>query len=336
MPKKYDTIDLLKFIGSILVFTMHLNLFLGTTANLAVQLAARWCVPFFFITSSFFLFKKADNGVIPAQKLKSYVKRILLLYLAWMIINIPSIVYMRIITNGVSSPLTYFNLIKNTLLSSSFTGSWYLAGSVFSAVVIYFLSKKLSSKAILICTFPFYLICVTTSVYGGVLNDSLSFVLKDMLCFPTNIFGGLFYFALGKFLAENHKKLKSISLLKICLLLGLAFAAYCAEVLLANKLNVLSSTDFALSTALTGFAFVLLGMNLNLKIKNSLVLRKASTIIYCAQGNVLLLNGATKKLLHISNDILLYCIMLFVMAVIVAIILLLQKKTNLRIFQYLS
>ena len=336
MIRKYDTVDLLKFIGSILVFTMHLSLFMDTDIDLAIQISARWCVPFFFIISSFFLFKNSDKGRISAERLSGYVKRILFLYIAWFIVNIPSIIYTRIITKGIFSFATYLNFIKGALLTSTFTGSWYLMGSVFSAVLIYLLSKRFSNRFILLFTFPLYLVCVATSVYGNILPKAVSAILMNTLCFPLNIFGGCFYFAVGKHLADNYVKFKGLSKFKAFLFFAVSFAAYCVEVILAKRTNLLSTTDFAFSSVLYGFAFVLFGITLNINIKNGIVLRKASTIIYCAQGNVILLSNVIKKGLNIQNDILRYILILFLMSGIVAFVLILQKKSKWKFVKYLT
>ena len=77
----YDLIDLLKFVGSIMVFTMHINAFCDfQNIGLLFETATRWCVPFFFITSSYFLFSKSNGNNITFQSLKNYIKRIGLLY----------------------------------------------------------------------------------------------------------------------------------------------------------------------------------------------------------------------------------------------------------------
>lgn len=332
---KYDAIDLLKFIGSILIFALHLNLFSGSPINTGIQLLARWCVPFFFITSAFFLFGKAENGKIPPSRLTAYVKRVLLLYLSWFVINIPAVIYTRIISAGAFSLRTYLYFIKNILLSSAYKGSWYLLSSAFSAVLIYLLSKKLSNRMILLCTLPLYLICAASSVYGKLLPGTVFSVLR-FLYFPLNIFGGCFYFAIGKYLADNRRLISCIKKHAAVLLTIFSFAAFCAEVVFAKAMGWSYSTDASLCVALVGFSFVILGLKTSIKIKNSLALRKMSTIIYCAQGNILLLGRALKKTGLVSNDLLYFLIMSLVMAATVTVVLLLQKKVKLKALRYLT
>ena len=84
----------MKFIASAFVFSMHfeaLNDF--GNANFLLGLLARWGVPFFFISSAFFLFSKSENGNITKSTLIKYVQRILKLYLFWFVVNLPYVIY---------------------------------------------------------------------------------------------------------------------------------------------------------------------------------------------------------------------------------------------------
>ena len=50
-----DTIDLLKFLGSIMIFTMHISAFRDCGQLVFVwEILSRWAVPFFFVTSAYF------------------------------------------------------------------------------------------------------------------------------------------------------------------------------------------------------------------------------------------------------------------------------------------
>lgn len=50
MAKNNDSIDLFKLLASIMIFVMHCSVL-----PFGWELMSRWAVPFFFITSSFFL-----------------------------------------------------------------------------------------------------------------------------------------------------------------------------------------------------------------------------------------------------------------------------------------
>ena len=200
--KKVDSIDLAKLLGSILIFTMHCGA-LNDYDQLSMipQLLARWGVPFFFLCSAYFLFSKSSNGNIEKSTLRKYVYRIGMLYIAWFIFNLPDVIYHRLYSKDLTALGTWLVFLKNTTLSSTFVGSWFLASCIFSAWFVYLLCKKIKTKTVLGITFVFYLLCVFTSAYYGVLLSGVEKVLT-FLCFPLNIFNGCFYFALGKYIAD--------------------------------------------------------------------------------------------------------------------------------------
>lgn len=274
--------------------------------------------------------------MISAEKLSKYVKRIFFLYVSWLIINSPAIlanIYSKVIKGDL--PLYWY--IKNSFLCDTFLGSWFLLSSIFSACILYLLCKRFKCWTILLISFPIYVICVLTSVYGNTLPDSLMYVLKDVLCFPLNIFGGFFYFSIGKCLADNYERINGISKMSSCFFVAISYIVYCVEVVIAKKLDYLYSTDFSFSIAILGVSFVLLGITCGIKISNHLLLRKMSTIIYCAQANVLEIRIIMEsKLLHKDHDVFLLITMSLFMAGIVLFVLFMQKRVKWKFLRYLS
>ena len=76
MNRANSTIDIVKFIGSIIIFSMHCNA-LSDYPNmpLVLELMARWGVPFYFTCSAFLLFRDRVNGTVEKELI---VKKILL------------------------------------------------------------------------------------------------------------------------------------------------------------------------------------------------------------------------------------------------------------------
>ena len=210
MKKTIDAIDAAKFIGSVLIFTMHCSV-LSDYGNVSLlpELIARWGVPFFFLCSAYFLFSKSTDGNIDRVSIRRYLARIGKLYALWFAYNIPSVFYKWFYAKDLSSVGTWLAFLKNAALSSTFTGSWYLLSSMFSAWFVFLLSKKLRTKTILWITSVFYLICVFSSAYSGLLPPKTAEALS-LLCFPVNLVHGCFYFALGKYIYENRDAITKI------------------------------------------------------------------------------------------------------------------------------
>ena len=330
MPEKVtiannDTIDLFKFFGSIFLFLMHLSIFADSEKfQFTWELFSRWAVPFFFIASSFFLFRKEVNGNINRQTLLRYVKRIAILYLAWFLFNIPSTFWLRL-RPGTGNLQTWLIFFKNTLLSSSFLGSWYLLSSIFSAVVLYLLSINHSTRTCLLLTATAYVISLLTSCYGGLLPQSIAKV-TSWLCFPLNIFGGLLFFAIGKWLYECQEMLLKHNSLIFLLLVLVSFAMYVTETTFSERWGVFRSTDFAIGTVPLAASLFLFCLKSSYSIPYSIILRKSSTVIYCAQGNIICAAAMAAKCIGITSNLLRGVIGIAFMALLIALILYAQKR----------
>ena len=333
---KYDTVDLFKFIGSIFILLMHLNMFGdSSTLRFSWELLARWAVPFLFIISSFFLFSKEVDNNIDKQTLKKYLKRLSVLYLAWFIFNIPSIVYLWLIRPGIGQPGTWISFIKSAFLSSTFAGSWYLLSSAFSAFLLYLLSKKFSTWTCLLISAIPLLLCILTSAYGRLLPESVSSVLK-WLNFPLNIFGGVFYFSLGKLIFEKKEYLLKAPLWVFILIAIVTFALYYIEIKSTISLNINQSSDFAFALLPLAVSITLFCLKAKSQIPNSEYLRKMSTIIYCAQGNVLCAVSFIGKQFGVSSFYYRGLLGIAIMAILVTLILLSQKYQKPRFVKYLT
>ena len=335
--KANSSIDLAKFIASILIFSMHANA-LGDflRASVVLELLARWGVPFFFICSSYFLFRKNINGVIEKKVMINYSARICSLYFLWFIYNLPSVFFTRLYSKDLYRIATWLNFIKNSLLSSTFTGSWFIVSCIFSAWVLYILSKKLRTEVIIAITFIPFLLCAFTSVYDGILPDSMHNILI-FLHFPLNIFNGCFYFALGKMLADNSKSItKEISSKLIILLIIAFYGIYIMEVMICTRMGILSSTDVGFSLPIIAYLLMILCLRTNFTIKKNVLLRKLSTIIFFSQGNVLLIRPFCIHFLHIHSSIIIYLFMIMIMLIICLSVLFLQRHTHWKWIKYMT
>ncbi len=336
IKRSFDSIDITKFIASILIFAMHCEVLkCYGDAYIISEVLARWGVPFFFLCSSYFLFSKSINGNIDGNTLKKYIFRILRLYKFWFVINLPNVIYTRLYMYGISNIDTWLVFLKKMVLASTFTGSWYLTSSIFSAWFVYTISKKIDTKKVVALTSIIYVIGVLSSIYSGVLPYNTANILKA-LCFPLNIFCGCFYFALGKLIYEHKQtfihifsKKKSIALIIVFFLL------FITEIYISKKLNIHGGTDMAFSLFAIATAVFALCLQSNISIKKGLLLRKMSTIIYCGQGNVLLLKIILGRFVKLSS-IVMFIISLLVMLVVCVVVIIIQDKTKWKIKKYMT
>ncbi|MBR2903622.1 MAG: acyltransferase [Clostridia bacterium] len=336
----YDTVDLLKLVGSILIFTMHASALSSFNANaqfFGVQLLARWCVPFFFIASSYLLFRKKEGEELSAQGVWKYTRRILLLYAVWFVFNLPYVVYVRLYVPGLTDVKTWLFFIRDCALSSSFMGSWYLIGSLLGAWVVYLLAKKLPNWVILIVTGVTYAFCVATSLYSAFLPQEFTTFLNEYVASPCNsVIGGIFFFALGKTIADKKETFSKLPAW-LYLALGLtSISLFYVEVIVVREFVPVTSTDAAVMLVPTALCLFLFAVQSPLKVKGARVMRKVSTVVYCAQGTAILAAQIGCRLLGFSHTFLSYAVACALLVALSAVVLLLQGKTRLQWPRYLT
>lgn len=147
--KNYTGIDYFRFIAALLIVAIHtspLASFSETGDFILTRIIARVAVPFFLMTSGFFLISRYTYNT---EKLGAFVKKTALIYGAAILIYIPINIY-----NG------YFkmdNLLPNIIKDIVFDGTlyhlWYLPASIIGAVIAWYLVKKLNyPKALIVAS----------------------------------------------------------------------------------------------------------------------------------------------------------------------------------------
>ena len=201
------------------------------------------------------------------------------------------------------------------------------------------MSKRLSTRALLLVTAPVYMFCILTSAYAGLLPDTFLNGIKYYFASPQNsIICGLFFFAIGKYVAEKQKTVKHPCNSRLYGVLALVFhALYYVEVILLDHFDILGGTDAALMLIPLSYTLTMYCINCNRNVKGASLMRKASTIIYCSQASVMFLAGViATKLLGIHHTFVAFLIAAVGMAMFIGIVIWLQKKTKIKWAKYLT
>ena len=291
----FNGIDLMKFIGALLVIVIHTEPFLSYNRILDFYLnyaVARIAVPFFFLTSGFLFFRKMkeplEDGPEERQGLLRYLKRILQIYLVWSAIYIPVSLFdlFRLKDFGVESVMDLLlNYPFNFLFYGSYEHLWYLPALIFSVATVYFLLKRLSAGKVVALASVLY---VAGALGDGWYNlvtgksDYLRVILEAYLTIykttRSGLFSGLFMVALGAFIALRKVRVKWVlpSLAASLLLLY-------GEAKFVNVHGFARSYDVLFS--LVPVAFFLFLFLSGLRLKDRPVyryLRDSSILIYCS------------------------------------------------------
>lgn len=186
-----------------------------------VNVLARLGVPFFFLVSGFFLQKKLDDF----GKIKTYLFRIMQLYLVYTLLYLPQTIY-KYIEGGNSLLSNILDFIRNFFLTGSYTQLWYFVGLMVATLLLYWLVKKLglSDKKIAILVLVLYVIGTVMNAYITPLKESFDVTIGEVATldkkyllpwlyfkiFSTTrngLFFGLPYLFFGYLIAKNKHRI---------------------------------------------------------------------------------------------------------------------------------
>lgn len=164
-------LDILKIIAALFVIGTHCG-FLFEYSQVASQTITngifRIAVPFFFCINGFFLFNVFKN-----DRIQTWLKRVGILYLIWMLIYTYFWVY-----------LNDFNLLKiiPTVLFG-FNHLWYLAALLLGGLVLYQL-RNASNTILIVGTFILFLIGISIQYLGQLHVFSEQTTLDKLINYP--------------------------------------------------------------------------------------------------------------------------------------------------------
>nr|WP_063856752.1 membrane-bound serine racemase VanT-G [Enterococcus faecalis]Q9KHL7.1 RecName: Full=Amino-acid racemase; AltName: Full=Vancomycin G-type resistance protein VanT [Enterococcus faecalis]AAF71283.1 racemase [Enterococcus faecalis] len=224
--ESYSGIDYFRFIAALLIVAIHtspLFSFSETGNFIFTRIVAPVAVPFFFMTSGFFLISRYTCN---AEKLGAFIKKTTLIYGVAILLYIPINVY-----NG------YFkmdNLLPNIIKDIVFDGTlyhlWYLPASIIGAAIAWYLVKKVHyRKAFLIASILYIIGLFGDSYYGIVKSVSCLNVFYNLIFQLTDytrngIFFAPIFFVLGGYISDSPNRYRKKNYIRIyslfCLMFG--------------------------------------------------------------------------------------------------------------------
>lgn len=273
--QEYRAIDLAKFLAAIMVAAIHSHLFFGSDDLYYITKSVfRIAVPFFFCTSSYLFFVKHTD-------LKKYISRILMMYLAWFIIELPYVIDSHFMSPNTTTMRNIVFFIRDLFLGNTFHASWYLTASVTSIAIVYYLRNKLSNITLLIIGVFLYLFSLSASSYFGIVDNTLLSPYNRMIAtyfVPSNsFFVSFIYVVLGKIIAEGSIQIT----LKIQLLItALLLFMWVLEISIVKSYVRINDCYILLPPLSLLLVSLLLKAKVNISKNLSLFLRKSSILIY--------------------------------------------------------
>ena len=213
----YGGIDRFRLVAALLIVGIHTFPFTSISEELnflVIHVFARIAVPFFLMATGYFLLPRylIDNSG-DTKPLVGFIKKTGLIYAAATLIYLPVSIYAGYYSEGN----VFAVAIRNILFDGTFYHLWYLPASIIGVLLLYFLGRRFSFRAISILAAVLYLIGLLGDSYYGVVAR-IPF-LHSIYNAGFNIFSytrnGLFYapvfLVLGAVIAKKERR---ISLLR--------------------------------------------------------------------------------------------------------------------------
>ena len=296
--ESYSGIDYFRFIAALLIVAIHtspLSSFSETGNFIFTRIVSRVSVPFFFMTSGFFLISRYTCN---AEKLGAFIKKTTLIYGVAILLYIPINVY-----NG------YFkmdNLLPNIIKDIVFDGTlyhlWYLPASIIGAAIAWYLVKKLNYPKALMVASVLYLIGLFGDSYYGItekiscLNSLYTYIFQVTDYTRNGIFFAPIFFILGGFIADNRPQ---ITFGKSFLGFAISLALMLGEAMILHHFDLQRHDSmYVFLLPCMYFLFIVI---LHFKGKRLVSLRTASLIIYIIHPMMIVVIRLFSKLLHIQK-----------------------------------
>ncbi|MGL5978804.1 MAG: acyltransferase family protein [Erysipelotrichaceae bacterium] len=290
--KTMQSIDLMKFTMAILVIAIHTAplVQISLPAHLfTVQILARLAVPFFFVTSGYFLFLKLDSsiGYLHPQnrdRVLQYAKRILLMYLGYSVIYLPLLAVSWL--KGGFDLSTLIRFVRDLLLMGTYYHLWYFPALLFASCLVYLCIAKKGLRFTLNISLFLYLIGMLGNVYQPwllslpILGTVTKLYLAIFVTTRNGLFFGCFFFAMGALFALRPKTKPRLS---PTLGLAVSMLFLCVEAALlyqSGMMNDLTSMYLCLIPVLYCLMQTLLTWNLKLPSGCALWMRRSSILLY--------------------------------------------------------
>lgn len=326
---EYILLDIFRLIMSFLVVMIHTFAF--SDINQILYFVLKFCittlaVPFFFVTTGFFIY----NKIYDKDKIKQYLIKTISLYVAYYIISIPLIIANR---PGV-------NIIRDILYFISPFHMWYLNATIVAVILIYFSlnNEKIGLKKIFILSIVLHIFAIIISTYPDTFRNIPIFkaIIDNYIKYfesPRNGFAsGLFYILIGIIISKNIEKIKMYNY-KLLFVIGMFFMFF--EVLLSKILGNVGKSEYYFSI-IFGVIFLFLSV-INTRINKRFLklgnyYRKLSVILF-GFHYVFIFYLNNLKLKFIVNSVILTLVVIVICLVIGMILIALSNNEKFKILK---
>lgn len=297
MSKKYyPYIDIMRIIAAILVVGIHTYPFLQISPSLdflITHIIGRIAVPFFFMTTSFFLFRQ---GVPSVSKLISVLKQFLMIDIICILIYLPIQIYNQ------SFSLDFMLILKDVFMNGTFYHLWYLPASMIGIAIIYLLLKYLKDWQSFIIVLILYVIGLGGDSYYGLttqiplISDFYSLIFQFCDYTRNGIFFAPMFLWLGGITAMHPYRIHKQPCFMIVMI---SFLLMSLEALILNHYQIPRHDAMFITLPIVMFLFFM--FTISFRGRRYLLCKDLSLYVYIIHPFMIVVMRLLGKLLHLEN-----------------------------------
>lgn len=297
----YSGIDYFRFLAALLVVAIHTSPLadINKTGDfILTRVLARVAVPFFLMTSGFFLISEYTEST---EKRNQFIRKTVLIYAAAILLYLPINFY-----NGYFK-MEYLlpNIIKDLVFDGTLYHLWYLPASIIGSLIAWSLATKLRYPKAFCIAAALYIIGLFGDSYYGISSQlpavknfyGLLFQVSDYT--RNGIFFAPVFFVLGGFLAKSSQRNRTLSLSKSLCGFTVSLALLLTEALLLHHFKVQRHDSMYLF--LLPCMYFLFQAILHFRGKRVVWLRTSSLLIYIIHPMMIVLLRMLAKPLHLQG-----------------------------------
>ncbi len=279
--KEYAAVDVFKFFCAILVIAIHTKPFEEIFwLDAGVGLVTRFAVPYFFLSSAYFLFNKLQAFESFKEKSSvflSYILRLVRFYAIWFVVfNVVDIA----LGEKIQSPLWY---IKQFVFTTNGSPLWFLSALIWGTLIVFLLSAFMNKYAVVGISIAFWVIGYMLTTLLNVTGEwsFVSFInqyITPIIGTQNGFYFALPYVALGAFMQTQSikKENKKNLLCAIVFFILLGVESIIAVMILKAPLTFIWLSALPMT-------YFIMRLTLTVEVKATPVfyyMRKMSTMIY--------------------------------------------------------
>lgn len=324
--RDYSGIDFFRMVAALLIVAIHVSPLSGISASadfVLTRIFARLAVPFFFMTSGFFLISRHTSG----EKLLASLKKTGWIYAIAIVIYIPINIYNGYFRQDELLP----NLIRDLVFDGTLYHLWYLPASMMGAAIAWYLVKKLDYKKALICTGFLYGIGLLGDSYYGFstlisANGFIDLLLQLFDYTRNGLFFAPVFFVLGGWIAQNPRNIRKKQGI---LYLGISLLLMTVEATVLHKVGWPRWDSMYI--ALLPCTFFLFSLLLQVKGPRHVLLRDISLVTYIIHPMMIVAVRLGARILHleallVENNLMHYIVVCVTSVVFSLIVVWLRNK----------